>query len=46
MDLPPEVTEKEIAEAFTDSGDEFKLEILVRKANGNQTAVESCFTAE
>jgi cbb3-type cytochrome oxidase subunit 3 len=43
VDLPPETTEVEIPESFTDLGEEFKFEILVREASGNQTAVESCF---
>jgi hypothetical protein len=43
VELPPEITEVEIPEAFTDLGEEFKVEILVREASGNQTAVESCF---
>jgi hypothetical protein len=43
VELPPAVTQVEIPQAFTDLGEEFKLEILVREASGNQTAVESCF---
>jgi len=43
VDLPPTETEFEIPEGFTALGEEFKFEILVREANGNQTAVESCF---
>ena len=46
VDLPPGVTEFPIPEAFIDLGDEFKFEILVREASGNQTAVESCFEVE
>lgn len=42
-DLPPEVTEFEIPSGFIELGDEFKFEIVVRAANGNQTATESCF---
>lgn len=43
VDLPPEVTEFSVPDAFIELGDEFKFEILVREASGNQTAVESCF---
>ena len=46
VDLPPEVTEFPIPEEFTALGDEFKFEILVREASGNQTAIESCFGIE
>jgi hypothetical protein len=46
VDLPPDVTSIEIPEGFTELGDEFKFEILVRATNGNQTAVESCFIIE
>lgn len=48
VDLPPDVTEFEVPEDFTDldSGDGFKFEILVRLENGNRTAVESCFELE
>ena len=44
--LPPDVTEVEIPETFTDLSDEFKIEILVREESGNQTAVESCFVID
>jgi hypothetical protein len=46
VDLPPDVTSFEVPEDFTALGDAFKFEILVRAANGNQTAVESCFELE
>ena len=46
VDLPPEVTAISVPEEFTALGDEFKFEILVREASGNQTAVESCFEVE
>ena len=46
VDLPPDVTEFEIPEGFTELGDEFKFEVIVRSANGNQTATESCFEIE
>jgi len=40
------VTEVSVPEDFTALGEEFKFEILVREASGNQTAVESCFEIE
>jgi hypothetical protein len=43
VDLPPDVTSFEIPDDFTDLGEEYKFEIIVREASGNQTAVESCF---
>ncbi len=43
VDLPPSVTEIEIPSSFIALGEKFKLEILVREASGNQTAVETCF---
>ena len=46
VDLPPEVTEFEVPEGFTELADEFKFEIVVRSAAGNQTATESCFEIE
>ncbi len=46
IDLPPDVTELEIPAGFIALGDEFKFEILVREATGNQTAIESCFEVE
>jgi hypothetical protein len=46
VELPPAVTVVEIPQAFTDLGEEFKVEILVREDSGNQTAVESCFVVE
>lgn len=46
VDLPSDVTSFSVPEAFTDLGEEFKYEILVREASGNQTAVESCFAME
>ena len=46
VDLPPDVTAFEVPEDFTALGDAFKFEIIVRAANGNQTAVESCFELE
>ncbi|MHC4457759.1 MAG: hypothetical protein ACYS0I_11875 [Planctomycetota bacterium] len=46
VDLPPTATEVEIPGDFIALGDEFKFEILVREASGNQTAVESCFEVD
>jgi hypothetical protein len=46
VDLPPAVTEIEVPSGFIDLGDEFKLEILVKEASGNQTAIETCFATE
>lgn len=44
--LPPDETAVTVPSEFIDLGDEFKFEILVREASGNQTAVESCFALE
>jgi hypothetical protein len=46
VDLPPNLTTMTIPEEFTALGEEFKLEVLVSEANGNQTAVESCFAVQ
>ncbi|MBI4602326.1 MAG: hypothetical protein HY721_10235 [Planctomycetes bacterium] len=46
VDLPPSVTEVEVPSGFIALSSELKLEILVREASGNQTAVETCFTVE
>jgi hypothetical protein len=46
VDLPPDLTTMTIPEEFTALGQEFRLEVLVREASGNQTAVESCFEVE
>ena len=46
VDLPPSVTRVRVPRVFIDLGEEFKLEILVREASGNQTAVETCFEVE
>lgn len=43
MELPPDLTQLTIPDDFIALGDAFKFEIIVRAANGNQTAVESCF---
>ena len=47
LDLPPEVTRFHVPVELirqAEPGDVLKFEILVRAENGNQTAVESCFT--
>ncbi len=41
--LPSDITEIEIPDAFIGLTDEWKFEILAKLANGNATAVESCF---
>jgi hypothetical protein len=46
LDLPPTVTEFEIPAGVTDLGTEFKFEIIVRTAAGNNTAIESCFRVQ
>jgi hypothetical protein len=46
VELPPNVTQFEVPEDFSDLFDELKFEILVRATNGNQTAIESCFELE
>ena len=40
------MTEVEIPAGFASSGEEFKVEVLVRESSGNQTALESCFEVE
>jgi hypothetical protein len=40
------VTSFEVPDDFTDQGELFKFEILVRATNGNQTAIESCYELE
>jgi hypothetical protein len=44
--LPPDVTEFEVPAAVLELSDELKYEIIVLNDNGNQTAVESCFSLE
>jgi hypothetical protein len=46
VDLPPDVTRITVPKGFIALGSEFKFEILVREASGNQTAIESCFEVE
>ena len=43
VDLPPTITEFEVPAAITSLASDFKFEIIVRTAAGNNTAVESCF---
>jgi hypothetical protein len=43
MDLPPSATSIEVPAGVTDAGGTFKLEIIARTADGNNTAIESCF---
>lgn len=44
LDLPPGVTRFHVPVELLRQGRDFKFEILVRGVNGNQTAIESCFT--
>ena len=46
VDLPPTATQFEVPSNFIALADEFKFEILVREASGNQTARESCFEVQ
>lgn len=46
VNLPPEINSMEVPMEFLSLGEEFKLEVLVREASGNQTATESCFVVE
>lgn len=46
IDLPSSQTEVQVPPQFIALGTEFKLEILVKGASGNQTAVETCFETE
>jgi hypothetical protein len=43
IDLPPSVTSLQLPTGLAGPGEEFKVEVLVREASGNQTATESCF---
>jgi len=43
IDLPPSVTSLQLPTGLASPGEEFKVEVLVREASGNQTATESCF---
>ena len=46
VDLPPDLTEMTVPNAFIKLADEFKFEILVRTTTFNNTAFESCFAIE
>jgi len=46
VEVPPDVTSVELPAFFTEQGEEFKLEILVREVTHNQTAVETCFIVD
>jgi hypothetical protein len=46
VDLPPDTTSVQVPPEFIALGTEFKLEVLVREASGNQTTVETCFKTE
>ena len=46
IDLPPDVTSVTLPSGLSNSEDEFKLEVLVREASGNQTALETCFVVD
>ena len=43
VDLPPDTTVFQAPESFTQLGQMFKFEILVKEDSGNQTAVESFY---
>ncbi len=42
-ELPPGTTSMQVPLDFTARGSRYKLEVLVRADNGNQTATETCF---
>ena len=46
LELPPEISAVDLPATFTESGGEYKLEILVREESHNQTATETCFEVE
>jgi hypothetical protein len=46
VDLSPTVTEVEVPRGVTAQGNLFKFEIIARTADGNNTAVESCFRVQ
>jgi hypothetical protein len=46
VELPPDVTSYQVSDDFIGLAGEFKYEVLVREASGNQTATESCFAVE
>ena len=41
--VAPDVTSLQLPAGVAESGEELKIEILVREESGNQTATESCF---
>jgi len=45
VDLPPDLTSLEIPPGFINQGEEFKFQVLVTDAGGNETSSESCFEA-
>ncbi len=46
FDLTPDITEVTLPTGFASSEEEWKIEVLVREASGNQTATETCFEAQ
>ena len=46
VDLPPAVTEFDVPRSVTRVDETLKFEIIARSANGNNTAVESCFLVQ
>jgi hypothetical protein len=46
VDLPPDTTSVQVPPQFIALDTEFKLEIVVREAGGNQTVVETCFKTQ
>jgi hypothetical protein len=46
LDLPPSITSFTVPTEVTDTGNEFKFEIIVQTSTGNNTAVESCFLVQ
>ena len=44
--LPPSVTSYDVPDVFTALGSEFKVEVLTRGENGNQTATETCYVVQ
>lgn len=43
VNLPPDVTSLEVPAGFIAQGEEFKFQVLVTDAGGNETSSESCF---
>ena len=44
--LPADVTSYQVSDDLIGLAGEWKYEVLVREASGNQTATESCFEVE